>query len=455
MANIEIDLKGNVITKHRPLIDRIKGRNDYNNFVLSGGRASFKTYVSCQTIIADMVIHAGHGQVMNVAVFMNKRSDIRDGVRQAFENVIDDMGLTKLFTFRMSPMEIEFYNGAKVSFSGLNGQDGKKGNAIKDIGWIWFEEFDQFDGPTSIKPTLDSLQRHAIKGERIKKLYTFNPPKSPYHWVFDYVSGLPEVCNIHTTYLDDDTGRGLISPDLMADIIHAKKNDRAWYEWNYLGEVPKDVETDFPRLIRATDASQEDVSMNEYDRVFCGIDSASRGKDSTVLCAVAYNEQTGKIKLIGFQKFDDVWIDGYTADVVGEKILDELVKLNCTAVNIDPMQGQHIIDYILKHNRTIELKAVNFGAKKSDRTAGRANLATNKRAEMYINASDQLRNKNVVALGDCSELERQLNATDLQQDSRNISVIPKETIKSRIGGKSPDESDAFVLAIQSVYDVMF
>jgi len=454
MTEVKIDLKSNGISKHRPLIDRIKGRNDYNNFVLSGGRSSFKTYVSCQTIIADMLIHASRGQEMNVAVFMYKFGDIRNGVRKAFENVIEDMGISSLFKFRMSPMEIEFANGSTIYFSGLNGQDGKKGNAVKNIGWIWFEEFDQFDGKESIKPTLDSLQRNAIKGERIKKLYTFNPPNSPHHWVFDYIETLPNVCRIHTTYLDDDTGKGLISPDLMEDILNAKKNDLDWYKWNYLGEVPKNKETDFPDLIRASNASESDLGINAQDIVVAGIDSASRGKDSTVLCVVTFNVETERIKFVGFQKFDDEWIDGYTSQVVGEKILAELRNMNCTAVNVDPMQGQHIIDYLIQNDDDIEVKATNFGAKKSDRTAGKANLAMNKRAEMYINASDQLKSKNVIALGDCNELERQLRATEFVQDSRHISVIPKDTIKARIG-KSPDEADAFVLAIQAVYDTMF
>ncbi len=80
-------------------------------------------------------------------------------------------------------------------------------------------------------------------------------------------------------------------------------------------------------------------------------------------------------------------------------------------------------------------------------------MATNRRAEMYLNASEQLRSKRVVALGDKSELEKQLDATELVADSRSIKVISKDVIKSRIG-HSPDEADSFVLAIQAIYETM-
>ena len=72
---------------------------------------------------------------------------------------------------------------------------------------------------------------------------------------------------------------------------------------------------------------------------------------------------------------------------------------------------------------------------------------------MYVNTSDQLKSKRIVAYCDQSELERQLNATEFEVDAKKIKVIDKETIKQRIG-KSPDEADSFVLAVQAVYETM-
>ncbi len=250
-----------------------------------------------------------------------------------------------------------------ITFYGLNGQDGKKGDGTDNIGWIWFEEFDQFDNPESIQTVLDSLQRNAIKGERIKKVYTFNPPKSRHHWVFEYVSKLSNACHIHTTYLDDDTGKNLISPDLMEDINNAKENDYAWYTWNYLGDVPTDAEVDFPSLVQPTD---DDIKLNKHDFIFAGIDSATKGKDSTVLCLLSYNEETHKIKFIGFQKFDDIWIDGYTSTAIGEEISIQLRRVKCNAVCVDPMQGQHIIDYLMVNDQDLTTIPINFGSRPSD-----------------------------------------------------------------------------------------
>lgn len=438
-----------IISKHMPLFDRIGDRSDTDTFILSGGRSSFKSYDTCTAIIMDIVKHEDtDGKQANAVVFMQKKEEIRDGVYKQFEAVIENFGMTEDFTFKVSPFEIRYRNGSVIKFYGLNGQQGKKANAIDNVAWIWFEEFDQFESQESVEPTLDTFMRHNIKGERMKIVYSFNPPRSPHHWVFNYLKTLKGK-RIHTTYLDDDTGKGLLPQQLLERIEHTKITDPAWYSWNYLGIVPKDVETDFPSLIEA----KADLELGEDDYIFVGIDSATKGKDSTVACALAYNKKTLEIKFLGFQKFDDVWVDGYTSQKVGADITEFVRSINGNAAYIDPMQGQHIIDYLIMNAPEIITKSINFGSKVSDRAKGKAALAENRRAEMYINVSDQLKSKRVVAYADATELERQLNATEFEIDSKKIKVISKDIIKQRIG-KSPDEADSFALAMLAIYETM-
>jgi|GEM_PF-6518691 len=445
----KFSIKNNTISKHKPLFDRVAGFNMIDTFILSGGRSSFKSYDTCLAIIMDIVLHAKQGQQVNAAVFMQKKEEIRDGVHKQFGTVIDDLGLTNRFNLKYNPLEIRYLeNDAVIKFYGLNKQEGKKGNAIDNIGWLWFEEFDQFQSQEAVKPTLDTFMRHAIEGERIKIVYSFNPPRSQHHWVFSYLKTL-KAERIHTTYLDDDTGKNLLPDQMLEEIEATKESDPSWYSWNYLGIVPKDVETDFPSLVEASD----ELDLGDDDYIFVGIDSATRGKDSTVACAVAYNKATLEIKLLGFETFDDIWIDGYTSQKVGSDIANFVRSINANAVYVDPMQGQHIIDYLIVNVPEIITKAVNFGSKVSDHAKGKTALAKNRRAEMYTNASDQLKSKRVVAYCDKSELERQLNATEFEVTAKEIIVISKDVIKQRIG-MSPDEADSFVLAIQAVYEVM-
>lgn len=438
-----------VISKHKPLFDRIAGKNDIDTFVLSGGRASFKSYDICLAIIMDILIHAKKGQQANAVVFMQKKEEIRDGVYKQFESVIEDLGLSSQFKINRTLFQIKFLpNDSIVKFYGLNKQEGKKANAIDNIAWLWFEEFDQFDSQESVDPTLDTFMRHAIKGERIKTVYSFNPPRSRHHWVFEYLKKL-KAERIHTTYKDDDTGKNLLPTQMLEKIEATKETDPSWYSWNYLGIVPKDVETDFPSLIEAS----SELDLGEDDYIFVGIDAATRGQDGTRLCALAFNKVTLEIKLLGFESFDDIWIDGYTSQKVGADIANFVRSINANAVYVDPMQGQHIIDYLIVNVPEIITKAVNFGSKVSDHAKGKAVLAINRRAEMYINASDQLKSKRVVAYCDASELERQLNATEFEMDAKKIKVIAKDIIKERIG-MSPDEADSFVLGIQAIYETM-
>ncbi|EGP4894203.1 hypothetical protein FI615_001689 [Enterococcus faecium] len=446
---MNFDVNKDVISKHKPLFDRIANKNDIDNFVLSGGRSSFKSYDISLAIIIDILVHAEKDQQANAVVFMQKKEEIRDGVHKQVKIVIENLGLSSLFHINYTPFEICYKpNGSVVKFYGLNGQQGKKANAIDNISWIWFEECDQFDSAESIKATLDTLMRHNIQNEKIKVAYSFNPPKSQHHWIFNYINSI-QGAHIHTTYLDDDTGKQLLSEQQIAMIETEKEADYAWYSWNYLGIVPKDTECDFPDIVNAT----EELELGENDYLFIGIDSATRGKDSTVACLVAYNTETLNIKLLGFQKFDDVWIDGYTSQVVGADIAAFARSVNANAVYVDPMQGQHIVDYLLINAPELTIQAINFGSRVSDKAKGKTALAKNRRAEMYLNVSEQLKAKRVVAYCDKNELERQLNATEFEMTAKEITVIKKDLIKERLG-KSPDEADSFVLAIQAVYDLM-
>lgn len=446
---VNFDSSKDVISKHKPLFDRVALKNAIDTFILSGGRSSFKSYSICLAIIIDILFHAENGQQSNAVVFMQKKEEIRDGVYKQFEAVIEDLGIASLFDIKRSLFEVKFLpNNSIVKFYGLNKQEGKKANAIDNIAWLWFEEFDQFESQETIEPTLDTFMRHAIKGERIKIVYSFNPPRSRHHWVFEYLKKL-KAERIHTTYLDDDTGKNLLPTQMLEKIEATKETDPSWYSWNYLGIVPKDVETDFPSLIEATN----ELDLGEDDYIFVGIDAATRGQDGTRACALAFNKVTLEIKLLGFESFDDIWIDGYTSQKVGADIANFVRSINANAVYVDPMQGQHIIDYLIVNVPEVITKAVNFGSKVSDHAKGKAVLAINRRAEMYINASDQLKSKRVVAYCDVSELERQLNATEFEMDAKKIKVIAKDIIKERIG-MSPDEADSFVLGIQAIYETM-
>ncbi|WP_430598247.1 phage terminase large subunit [Enterococcus sp. AZ177] len=448
MTLVQFDSNKDVISKHKPLFDRIAGKIDEDTFILSGGRSSFKSYDITLAILIDTIVHASRGIVTNSAVFMNKQEDLRDGAFKLFKNVIRNLGMEKDFITREKPMLVRYKNGAEIKFYGLNMQQGKKGNAVSNLIWKWYEECDQFDSPETIKSTDDTLLRNGIKGERIKTALSYNPPKNKHHWIFEFVKN-KKALKIHTTYLDDDTKLGILNEQQLQEIESMKITDYAWYVWNYLGIVPENAEVDFPSPVVAT----EKLELTEHDYIFAGIDSATKGKDSTMLCLMAYNTETYTFKLIGFQTFDDEWIDGYTSYKVGADVTAVLMQANVNSVYIDPAHGQHIIDYVATHSDGITVGSIDFGSSVSDKAKGKTALALNKRAEMYLNTSEQLRNRKVVSYCESNELSKELDATEFITDARKIKVIPKDVIKSRIG-KSPDYADSFVLCIQAIYDFM-
>lgn len=448
MTLVKFDSNKDVISKHKPLFDRIANKIDEDTFILSGGRSSFKSYDISLAILIDIIIHASRNQIVNVVFFMNKAEDLKDGPFELIKSIIRDRGMDKEFRTREKPMRVIYKNGSTIHFYGLNKQDGKKGNALKNLIWKVYEECDQFASGEVIKTTDDTLLRNGIPGERIKTGIMFNPPKNKHHWIFEFVKNKKGM-KIHTTYLDDDTAFGILNEQQLEEIEALKITDYAWYVWNYLGIVPENAEVDFPSPVTANDT----LELTEHDYIFAGIDSATKGKDSTKLCLMAYNTETYAFKLIGFQSFDDEWVDGYTSYKVGADVTAVLMQANVNAVNIDPAHGQHIIDYVMTHSDGIVVGSIDFGSSVSDNAKGKTALALNKRAEMYLNASEQLRNRKVVSYCDSSNLVKELDATEFITDAKKIKVIPKDVIKSRIG-KSPDYADCFVLCIQAIYDFM-
>ena len=245
---------------HRELKEEL-----FDEYWLKGGRGSTKsTFISIEILLGLI-----RDSEANAIVCRRYQNELRDTVFGQFEWTAAKMGITHLFKFQVSPMQIIYLpTGQKIVFKAAdNPRKMKSINLGKGyIKYAWFEELDQFAGMEEIRNILQSL----FRGENKKRivLFSFNPPKSGRSWV-NQETKIPKLGKRihHSTYLD--VPEEWLGERFIADAKHLKKVNETAYKHEYLGEevgtgleVFNNVEL---RII-----SQEEISI--FDRIRQGLD---------------------------------------------------------------------------------------------------------------------------------------------------------------------------------------
>lgn len=154
-----------------------------------------------------------------------------------------------------------------------------------------------------------------------------------------------------------------------------------------------------------------------------GIDVARFGGDSTVL----FPRQ-------GLKLFPPTVMRGADGPTIGSKLINGKLKWGSEAEFIDDTggYGASVIDYVRGHGFTPT--GVNSSAAPDDERF------YNKRAEMYWRFSQWV--KRGGQLPDIPELKRELPQIEYGFKNSKLLVVPKDVIKKKLNGHSPDHSDA-------------
>lgn len=213
---------------------------DRPEVVLKGGRNSFKSSVVSIKLVTDLITLASQGQTVNVVCFRENANNLRDTIFRQILWAINKLGLGEYFRHRYSPLRIEHIaSGSCFVFYGVDDPDKVKSNAIENVIALWYEEAANVKGREvfdNINPTF--VRQKAGCVDNVKIFYTYNPPKSEYNWINEWVKQKekdPDCLVDSSTYLDDELG--LVSDQMLRSIETFKKNDYDYYRWLYLGEV--------------------------------------------------------------------------------------------------------------------------------------------------------------------------------------------------------------------------
>ena len=235
---------------------------------LTGGRGSLKSsFVSIEIIYSIM---KKENKNKHAVVYRKVGDTLETSVFSQIEWAVDILGVSHLWKLTKSPMRAEYLpTGQKIIFKGLD--KAAKSKSIKVpfgyIGYLWFEEFDEFAGEEEIRKVQQSVVRG---GNNFVVFKSMNPPKSRQNWANDYIEKeklREDTLVSQTTYLTSPIewlGQQFIDDAEWLKMVNPKA-----YEHEYLG-IPIGNGTEVFDNLEIRQITDEEISR--FDRLYRGVD---------------------------------------------------------------------------------------------------------------------------------------------------------------------------------------
>lgn len=200
-------------------------------FWCKGGRGSLKS--SWASI--ELVKHIEDNPVEHAAV-MKRKNSLRDAVYAQVVWAIHELGLDDEYEMPVSTLKIRKKStGQVIFFAGCD--DPHKSKGLKPpfgfIGFLWFEECDQFKGMSELRTVRQSAARG---GERTIVVYTYNPPRTRDNWANKEADRRRDAGEEVFDSCYTDAPPEWLGAQFIADAEDLKETDEQAYLHEYLGE---------------------------------------------------------------------------------------------------------------------------------------------------------------------------------------------------------------------------
>ena len=283
--------------------------HDYTHYWLKGGRGSTKSsFVSLEFILQMM-----KRPEINGVAFRKVGNTTRNSVFEQLIWAIQHLGVAAYWKSTLSPLELTYIpTGQKILFRGLDAEN--KGKSIKCakgyFGIVWFEELAEFNGPSEISTTLQSLLRG---GPEYWVFYSYNPPKSRDSWVNqESLVDVPDRIVHSSSYLDIPTE--WLGEQFFLEAEKLKQKNETLYKHVYLGEVTGTGGAVFENVEDLTMSSDQ---LQQFDRRYFGLDFGF-AVDPLAFVAMHYDAKREDLYI-----FDEIYQQKLTnrnaADMISKK----------------------------------------------------------------------------------------------------------------------------------------
>lgn len=243
-------------------------RNRHTYYDLTGGRGSLKSSFISIEIITGMM--KPENKMKHAVIYRKVRDTLETSVYAQIEWAVEKLEVGHLWKLTKSPMRATYLpTGQKIIFKGLD--DARKSKSIKVpfgyIGYLWFEEFDEFAGEEEIR----KIQQSVIRGgDDFIVFKSMNPPKSKRNWANDYIDKEKlknDTVVSHTTYLQ--APKEWLGKQFIDDAEWLEEVNPKAYEHEYLGiAIGTGTEVfDNLEIRRITDDE-----IARFDKLYRGVD---------------------------------------------------------------------------------------------------------------------------------------------------------------------------------------
>ena len=391
------------------------------NKLYYGGRAGGKSFA-----FADSLLLLGRESSLFIACVREVQNSIKDSVYKLLKDRAEFYELTD---YRFYEDRVEnILTGTRFIFKGLKDQNSQNIKSLEGVDICWIEEGQSISkaswdilNPTIRKPNSEiwiSMNREA-ENDPIWKAVAAHPDE--------------RTLVVKVNYYDNPH-----CPEEMKYLAEkCKQENMDDYEHIWLGAPVNQGDT---KLIAAKDvikAFEQKIATSSSPLVV-GVDIARFGDDKTVLC---FRRGRYCFDLKEYSHMDTVALANLLTKVIKES--------NPARIFLDlGNNGAGVYDIMADRGYSKIVRGVNFGGK-----AINDDRYFNKRAEMWANANDWLKQELPVQLKRDDELLDDLCSVNKMYDQKGrLQLEPKEKVKERIG-RSPDKADAFVLTFaEPVYD---
>lgn len=242
------------------------GKHTYYDLI--GGRGSLKSSFVSIEIIHNMM--KPENKMKHAVVYRKVADTLETSVYSQIEWAIDMLGVKHLWKLTKSPMRATYLpTGQRIIFKGLD--KAGKSKSIKVpfgyIAYLWFEEFDEFNGEEEIRKVQQSVIRG---GEDFVVFKSMNPPRSRRNWANDYIDKeklRKDTLVSVTTYLQ--APKEWLGQQFIDDAEWLKEVNPKAYEHEYIG-IPVGTGTEVFDNLEIRQITDEEIAT--FDRIYRGVD---------------------------------------------------------------------------------------------------------------------------------------------------------------------------------------
>lgn len=239
-------------------------RHEATHYKLKGGRGSTKSsFISIELIKGIM-----QNSQANAMVIRKVGRYLEESVFEQLLWAIESLGVGHLWQAKYSPLGLTYKTtGQRIVFRGADDPKKIKSTKLKHgyFAYIWYEEYDEFDGEEEIRTMNQSLMRG---GDLFTVFYSYNPPKSINNWVNQDVA-IPRADTIvhHSDYRR--VPKEWLGPVFYIEAEHLARTKPTAYRHEYLGEVTGTGGQVFDN-VKIREITDEEIKS--FDRIKRGLD---------------------------------------------------------------------------------------------------------------------------------------------------------------------------------------